>query len=279
MGRNGAGKSTLLRHAAGLLEPTRGRVERAGRVALLLQNPGDYFIHERVAEEASAQALAAVGPGGDGRAQPARPLRRRAPAAGARDRHRCTAADASRAAPAVLALDEPTRGMDREAKAELAGELRRRARGGPGGDRRHARPRVRRRLRRARGAARRRARDRRRPGARAARRAAGTSPPRPRASSAAPAARCCPSRARSCCARRRRDAALGGRVPRSAGVVSWPLPRFCSSRSCSALGWLAYERSAPVGADGRGRRPRSRPSPRSAATRSWRCPTSSRSRR
>ena len=61
MGRNGAGKSTLLRHAAGLLEPTRGRVERAGRVALLLQNPGDYFIHERVGEEASAAALAAVG--------------------------------------------------------------------------------------------------------------------------------------------------------------------------------------------------------------------------
>ncbi len=61
MGRNGAGKSTLLRHAAGLLEPTRGRVERSGRVALLLQNPSDYFIHERVGEEASAAALAAVG--------------------------------------------------------------------------------------------------------------------------------------------------------------------------------------------------------------------------
>ena len=43
MGRNGAGKSTLLRVAAGLDEPTRGRVERAGRVALLLQNPGDYL--------------------------------------------------------------------------------------------------------------------------------------------------------------------------------------------------------------------------------------------
>ncbi len=39
MGRNGAGKSTLLRHAAGLLEPTRGKVERAGRVALLLAEP------------------------------------------------------------------------------------------------------------------------------------------------------------------------------------------------------------------------------------------------
>ncbi len=53
MGRNGAGKSTLLRHAAGLLEPTRGRVERAGRVALLLQNPSDYFLHDRVAREVS----------------------------------------------------------------------------------------------------------------------------------------------------------------------------------------------------------------------------------
>jgi energy-coupling factor transport system ATP-binding protein len=30
-------------------------------------------------------------------------------------------------APAVIALDEPTRGMDRQVKAELAGELRRRA--------------------------------------------------------------------------------------------------------------------------------------------------------
>src|SRR5262249_13163631 len=29
MGRNGAGKSTLLRHAAGLMRPTRGRIQRA----------------------------------------------------------------------------------------------------------------------------------------------------------------------------------------------------------------------------------------------------------
>jgi len=70
MGRNGAGKSTLLRHAAGLLEPTRGRVQRAGRVALLLQNPGDYF-HSR----ASLRGGVRRGPGprrpsGDGGAQP-----------------------------------------------------------------------------------------------------------------------------------------------------------------------------------------------------------------
>ncbi|MDQ6818418.1 MAG: ABC transporter ATP-binding protein, partial [Actinomycetota bacterium] len=46
MGRNGAGKSTLLRHAAGLMKPTRGKITAAGRVALLLQNPTDYLVHE-----------------------------------------------------------------------------------------------------------------------------------------------------------------------------------------------------------------------------------------
>ena len=48
MGRNGAGKSTLLRHAAGLMSSRPGAgSERAGRVALLLQNPTDYLVHER----------------------------------------------------------------------------------------------------------------------------------------------------------------------------------------------------------------------------------------
>jgi energy-coupling factor transporter ATP-binding protein EcfA2 len=122
MGRNGAGKSTLLRHAAGLLEPTRGRIERAGRVALLLQNPGDYFIHERVADETSARALQAAG---------LETLAARNPrdlSGGERQRLALAiVAGAGDEAPAVLALDEPTRGMDRQAKADLAGELRRRA--------------------------------------------------------------------------------------------------------------------------------------------------------
>ena len=61
MGRNGAGKSTLLRHAAGLMAPTRGTVKAPGRVALLLQDPNDYLLHERVGDEASAEALRAVG--------------------------------------------------------------------------------------------------------------------------------------------------------------------------------------------------------------------------
>ncbi|HVW18814.1 MAG TPA: ABC transporter ATP-binding protein, partial [Solirubrobacteraceae bacterium] len=61
MGRNGAGKSTLLRCAAGLDEPTRGRVRAAGRVALLLQHPGDYLLAERAGDEAPATLLAELG--------------------------------------------------------------------------------------------------------------------------------------------------------------------------------------------------------------------------
>jgi energy-coupling factor transporter ATP-binding protein EcfA2 len=125
MGRNGAGKSTLLRHAAGLMEPTRGRVERAGRVALLLQNPGDYLIHERVAEEASPAALATVGLAGMAERNP------KDLSGGERQRLALAIVTGDGGevggVPIVLALDEPTRGMDRGAKAELAKDLRRRA--------------------------------------------------------------------------------------------------------------------------------------------------------
>jgi energy-coupling factor transporter ATP-binding protein EcfA2 len=133
MGRNGAGKSTLLRHAAGLLSPTRGRVESSGRVALLLQNPNDYFLHERVAQEASPQALAAAGLASHAEHNP-RDLsggerQRLALAIVAPEGHTGLAGHMAGEddPPAVLALDEPTRGMDREAKAVLAAELRRRA--------------------------------------------------------------------------------------------------------------------------------------------------------
>ena len=114
MGRNGAGKSTLLRHAAGLLAPTRGKLERGGRVALLLQNPGDYFLHERVDEEASALAL---------EREHLTELGARNPkdlSGGERQRLALAVVTDGGPPPAVLALDEPTRGMDRSAKEELA---------------------------------------------------------------------------------------------------------------------------------------------------------------
>jgi energy-coupling factor transporter ATP-binding protein EcfA2 len=124
MGRNGAGKSTLLRHAAGLLAPTRGRIESSGRVALLLQNPGDYFLHDRLDREASPPALARAG---------LRGLEDRNPrdlSGGERQRLALAIVTDGEQDPAVLALDEPTRGMDRLAKAELAAHLQTRTQSG-----------------------------------------------------------------------------------------------------------------------------------------------------
>jgi len=121
MGRNGAGKSTLLRHAADLLEHTRGRIERGGRIALLLQNPGDYLLHEHVREELSPHALATA------RLEDLAERNPRDLSGGERQRLALAIVTGDGEAPAVLALDEPTRGMDREAKATLAAELRKRA--------------------------------------------------------------------------------------------------------------------------------------------------------
>jgi energy-coupling factor transport system ATP-binding protein len=118
MGRNGAGKSTLLRHAAGLMEPTRGRVRRAARIPVLLQNPGDYLVHESVAAEAPAAALQAVG-------LDVAKLGARHPrdlSGGERQRLALAAVlgDLEHEPPALVGLDEPTRGLDRRVKAELA---------------------------------------------------------------------------------------------------------------------------------------------------------------
>jgi energy-coupling factor transport system ATP-binding protein len=117
MGRNGAGKSTLLRHAAGLMRPTRGAVRTAGRVALLLQNPTDYLVHETVEDEAPAAGLAAAGldPRAFGPRHP------RDLSGGERQRLALAVVLGDPTdPPAVLCLDEPTRGMDRDHKHDLA---------------------------------------------------------------------------------------------------------------------------------------------------------------
>jgi energy-coupling factor transport system ATP-binding protein len=116
MGRNGAGKSTLLRHAAALMKPTRGKVTAAGRVALLLQNPTDYLIHERVEDEAPRTALRTAGIDDVLLQRNPRDLsggekQRLALAIVLGDQHD---------PPAVVCLDEPTRGMDRARKTALA---------------------------------------------------------------------------------------------------------------------------------------------------------------
>ena len=119
MGRNGAGKSTLLRHAKGLMKPTRGRVERGGRVALLLQNPNDYFLADRVGDEVGAEALEQAGLSAVADRHP------RDLSGGERQRLALAIVCGGDHGPlAALCLDEPTRGMDRAAKGDLTSDLR-----------------------------------------------------------------------------------------------------------------------------------------------------------
>ena len=117
MGRNGAGKSTLLRLLAGLIEPTRGKVSRAGRVALLLQHPGDYFLHDRIGDD-----LPAAGDLAD--------RHPRDVSGGERQRLALELVLSRGEPPVAICLDEPTRGMDRGHGATLAARLRELAAGG-----------------------------------------------------------------------------------------------------------------------------------------------------
>ncbi|MFT3863009.1 MAG: ATP-binding cassette domain-containing protein [Solirubrobacterales bacterium] len=120
MGRNGAGKSTLLRAAAGLIDPAAGRVA-AERMALLTQNPSDYLVRERVGDELLGDAgLAALRAVAMEHAIDADP---RDLSGGERQRLALAIALAGRldgeGVPGLVALDEPTRGMDRGRKEDL----------------------------------------------------------------------------------------------------------------------------------------------------------------
>ncbi|MEI7625172.1 MAG: ATP-binding cassette domain-containing protein [Actinomycetota bacterium] len=122
MGANGAGKSTLLRHAAGLMKPTRGSVNVDGRVALLLQNPGDYLVHECVGDELEIEALRGAGLDHLVDRHP------RDLSGGERQRLALAIVTAepatATAALGAICLDEPTRGMDHGHRAELVAQLR-----------------------------------------------------------------------------------------------------------------------------------------------------------
>ena len=118
MGRNGAGKSTLLRACAGVEEPARGRVSTPRGAALLTQSPGDFLLRERVGDEL---------PGEEGEAALRRVglewARDRDPAdlsGGERQRLALAIVAAGREPGGLVCLDEPTRGMDRARKDDLA---------------------------------------------------------------------------------------------------------------------------------------------------------------
>jgi energy-coupling factor transport system ATP-binding protein len=124
-GPNGSGKTTLAKLAAGLLEPASGTVERRGRVAYLSQDPGRYVVCEQAIDEV---ALAV-----DGDRSRAVPALERVGLGWAANRHprdlssgereRLALAAVAVSDPDVLILDEPTRGVDPERKAELAAWL------------------------------------------------------------------------------------------------------------------------------------------------------------
>jgi energy-coupling factor transport system ATP-binding protein len=124
MGRNGAGKSTLLRLIKGLAEPTRGRIERGGDVALLLQNPGDFLVHGHAVEDAGVAGVAAAGLAGREEANP------RDLSGGERQRLALEVVLGGDEPAAAVLLDEPTRGMDRLHKDALAARTRELADGG-----------------------------------------------------------------------------------------------------------------------------------------------------
>jgi energy-coupling factor transport system ATP-binding protein len=123
MGRNGAGKSTLLRTAAGMIEAVRGKIDLQGGVALLTQSPGDYLVRERVGDELPGEdGMAALRVVGMEHAVEADP---RDLSGGERQRLALAIALAGHmdgdALPGLVALDEPTRGMDRARKDDLVG--------------------------------------------------------------------------------------------------------------------------------------------------------------
>ena len=126
LGPNGAGKSTLLAALAGLLAPSAGRIERAGRVAAALQAPA---LARRTALANVEAALAWWGvPRTDrrGRALAALEAMGAGDYAGAAagslsggEQRRVHLARVLAVAPDVLLLDEPFAGLDAAARADL----------------------------------------------------------------------------------------------------------------------------------------------------------------
>jgi energy-coupling factor transport system ATP-binding protein len=122
-GPNGVGKTTLALLACGLLEPEAGEVAHA-RAAYLTQDPGRHVVTERVLDEvalgaspeAAQLALFQVGLAGFDDRHP-RDL-------SSGERERVALAGVLATEPELLVLDEPTRGVDPERKAELARLLR-----------------------------------------------------------------------------------------------------------------------------------------------------------
>lgn len=133
VGGNGAGKSTLLKILAGAKKPRRGTVTRRGRVCMLPQEPRLLFSKKTVGEEFCTSLSGADQTDGEKHAKISETAAR-CGVSGLLERHpydlsggetqRAALAKLLLAEPQILLLDEPTQGLDAEAKAELAELLR-----------------------------------------------------------------------------------------------------------------------------------------------------------
>jgi energy-coupling factor transporter ATP-binding protein EcfA2 len=137
MGRNGAGKSTLLATLAGLGKPMSGTVTTPDRVGLVPQEPGDLLWAQTVGAECVDADRDAHAPAGMTRSL----LADLAPDV-SDEHHPRDLSEGQRlslvlavvlaASPALLALDEPTRGLDYATKRRLVAILKRLAADGHG---------------------------------------------------------------------------------------------------------------------------------------------------
>jgi energy-coupling factor transporter ATP-binding protein EcfA2 len=141
MGRNGAGKTTLLKQCMGLLKPDGGRVRVLGhdtaqtpvetlaqQVGYVPQNPNALLFADSVAEELAFTRRAQGLPAGDDvallRTVGLEGMRERYPRdLSAGERQRVALAAVLVSDPALILLDEPTRGLDYEQKAALVAFL------------------------------------------------------------------------------------------------------------------------------------------------------------
>ncbi len=122
-GANGSGKTTLAKIVAGLLEPSSGTIER-GRAAYLSQDPGRYVVAERAEEEVALGADRERARAALERIGLAELAERHPRDLSSGERERLALASVLVTEPDLLVLDEPTRGVDPERKAELARLLR-----------------------------------------------------------------------------------------------------------------------------------------------------------
>jgi energy-coupling factor transporter ATP-binding protein EcfA2 len=134
MGPNGSGKTTLLRTLAGLIEPLAGSVRRPpGRTAYLPQNPGALLHLPSVRAEVDLTLRRTGGGNADdmlvafGLTALANRYTRDLSSG---ERQRAALAATLAGAPSLVLLDEPTRGMDPDARNSLVAAVRGLAAGG-----------------------------------------------------------------------------------------------------------------------------------------------------